>query len=158
MKANKILDGIFIICLMFITSSVACAELQGNLFKDSVVTVDGESFNIAEFDKAFEAGNIAEAEAIYNKWFTRRQEMLKGGIELGFFDMYIKHCKARILYAKENYAECIAAENEVLDYLLANLNESDDKNYNRFNLIHNSMRNKKNSNFDGDESHLSSFG
>ena len=134
MKAARILFGIITICLVFSSSSVASAEFQGNLFTDKVFIADGESFNIAEFNEALKANNIADAEAIYNEWVKRRQEMLSSGNEFG-----------RILYVKKNYAECIAAENEILDYLFAHLNEGNEKNVNWLDQIYHSMRYKKSS-------------
>lgn len=68
--------------------------------------------------------------------------MLENGTKFGILDMYIKHIRARILYTRKNYAERIAAEDEILNYLFAHLNEGHEKDINWLDQIHHSMRGK----------------
>ena len=143
MNAIKIFVQIILICLLLAMPTVADAELQGNLFGDDVVTVDGETFNIGELKKALNDGNIDAAESIYNDFVKRREQMLKSGTHFGILDCYLKHCYARILYLKQDYKACIATEDEVLAYLREYLNEGHEKNYNWLNQIHHSLRFKE---------------
>lgn len=143
MNALKIFAQIILICLLLALPSISHAELQGNLFRDDVVTVDGETFNVGELNKALDGENIDAAESIYNDWVKRRQKMLGNGAEFEILDIFIKHCHSRILYLKENYEECITTEDEILDYLFSHLNEEHEKNYNWINQIYNSMIFKK---------------
>ena len=143
MKTLKICVPIILICLLLALPAVAHAELQGRLFGDDVVTEDGESFNIGDFDKALSGENIDSAEVIYNDWTKRREQMLKRGTEFGIFDLYIKYCHARILYNKKDYEGCIATEDEVLNYLSDHFNEETKKSGNWTNLMYNSLRFKR---------------
>lgn len=140
MKAANILVSLFLICFVLSRSAFAHAEVQGELFEDGVVTVDGENFNLDKFNEAFNAWNINETESVYNEWLKRRQKMLKNGIGFGIFDAYLKHCYAKILYMKENYEQCIATEDEILNYLFANPNKND---INWISLVYNGMYRKK---------------
>ena len=143
MKSEKLFVQIILICLLLAMPLISHAELQGNLFGDDVVTVDGETFNVGEFRQAYDDENIDAAEFIYNDWVKRRQEMLKNGTQFGIFDCRLKHFQAVIFYMKNNYAECIAVEDEVLDYMSAHLNEEHENDSNWTNQIYNSMRFKK---------------
>ena len=143
MHTLKIFAQVILICLPFVLPSSAFAELQGRIYVDDVVTEDGESFNVCEFFYAFDDGNIGAAEVLYNDWVKRRQKMLENGTKYGILDLFIKHCHARMLYLKKDYALCIAEEDEVLKYLRDHTNERNADNRDWITLKYNSLRQKK---------------
>ena len=143
MQAAKIFAQIFLICLLLNLPTLVNAELQGRIYDDDVVTEDGESFNVGELIEAIDYGNIDVAETTYNNWVKRRQAMLKSGTKQGILDLFIKHCHAKILYLKKDYASCIVEEDKVSERWHDYLNEGNVGNRDWILLKYNSLLIKK---------------
>ena len=127
MRGTNAMNMIKII-VMFLILTLVCgigtfSYAQNN--KDS--EDEYKEFDFIAFDKLLEDGKIDEAEATYNDWIVKRQKMLNSGSEFGLLDMVIKHKYALIKFNKKEYNDVIAIEDEVIDYLKANINDENDK-------------------------------
>ena len=128
MRGTNAMNMIKII-VMFLILTLVCgigtfSYAQNN--KDS--EDEYKEFDFIAFDKLLEDGKIDEAEAIYNDWIIKRQEMLNGGSKFGFIDMLIKYKYALIKFNKKEYNDVIYILDEILDYMKNNINDDNDKN------------------------------
>ena len=129
------------IIVIFISSVASFSYAQNN--KDS--KDEDKEFDFIAFDKLLVDKKFDEAEAICNDWIAKRQKMIDNGSEFGFLDVVIKHKYALIKFNKKEYNDAIAIEDEVIDYLKANINDENDKNLEWTDRIYKAMSCKSDS-------------